>query len=148
MQIEWWHWAVGGIFLVMAELAIPAFVLIWFGLGGLGVAGLLVIAPSMDLTTQLVAWLVMSLALVIYWFRFFKPGQHKTRIGMSDASVVGEVGMLTSGVAPFQRGEVRFQKPMVGSDVWPCISDEKIDSGERVRVLAVEGSLLKVSKKT
>ena len=148
MQIEWWHWAVGGIFLVMAELAIPAFVLIWFGLGGLGVAGLLVIAPSMDLTTQLVAWLVMSLALVIYWFRFFKPGQHKTRIGMSDASVVGETGMLTSGVAPFQRGEVRFQKPMVGSDVWPCISDEKIDSGERVRVLAVEGSLLKVSKKT
>lgn len=147
MQAEWWHWAIGGIILVMAELVIPAFVLIWFGLGGILVAGLLLIAPATGLTMQLLAWLVMSLALVIYWFRFFKPGQHKTRVGMSEASLVGELGVLTREVAPFQRGEVRFQKPMLGSELWPCIADEGIDCGERVRVLAVEGSLLKVGKK-
>lgn len=147
MQLEWWHWAIGGVFLVIAELAIPVFVLIWFGLGALGVAALLFVAPATTLTMQLAAWLVVSLALVIYWFRFFKPGQHKTQVGMSTASVMGEVGLLTRAVAPFQRGEVRFQKPMVGTEVWPCIADEAIESGERVRVLAVEGSLLKVEKK-
>lgn len=148
MHLEWWHWAVGGIFLVMAELAIPFFVLIWFGLGALLVSFLLFLAPSSDLTTQLSAWLLVSLGLVIYWFRIFKPGQHKTRIGMSGPLVVGEVGLLTREVGPFQRGEVRFQKPMVGSEVWPCIADENIAVGERVRVLSIEGSLLKVCKKT
>ncbi len=35
MQLEWWHWAVTGILLILSELAVPAFVLVWFGLGAL-----------------------------------------------------------------------------------------------------------------
>ena len=33
MQLEWWAWIVGGIGLIVAELAIPSFFVIWFGLG-------------------------------------------------------------------------------------------------------------------
>ena len=146
MQPEWWHWAIGGIGLIIAELAVPSFVLIWFGLGGLAVALLLAVMPQIGLTAQLAVWLVVSVSLVVFWFRIFKPGMHKTRIGMSDANVIGEIGLLTRDVAPFQKGEVRFQKPMVGSEIWPCIADAPIAAGERVRVLAVEGSLLKVGK--
>lgn len=146
MEPEWWHWAVGGIALILAELAVPAFVLIWFGLGGLVVALLVAVLPQVGLTAQLAVWLLVSLALVLLWFRLFRPNSHKTRVGMSDVNIVGEVGMLMRGVAPFEKGEVRFQKPMVGTDVWPCIADEAIATGERVKVLAVEGSLLKVGK--
>ncbi len=32
-QLQWWHWIVGGIALVVAELAVPAFYVVWFGLG-------------------------------------------------------------------------------------------------------------------
>jgi membrane protein implicated in regulation of membrane protease activity len=65
---------------------------------------------------------------------------------MSDPAVIGEIGLLARDVAPFERGEVRFQKPMLGTDTWPCIADEAIRSGERVKVVDVEGSLLKVVK--
>lgn len=146
MHPEWWHWAVGGIALILAELAVPAFVLIWFGLGGLVVALLMALMPQLGLTTQLFVWLLISVALVAFWFQIFKPGKHKTRIGMSETSLIGEIGLLTHDVAPFQKGEVHFQKPMLGTDVWPCIADEAIASGGRVKVLAVEGSLLKVGK--
>ena len=94
MELAWWHWAVGGIVLIVAELVVPSFVLIWFGLGALAV----------------------------------------------------EVGMLVRDVAPFEKGEVRFQKPILGADVWECIADEAIRSGERVRVLEVEGSFLKIGR--
>ena len=47
-------------------------------------------------------------------------------VEVPDANVIGEIGLLTREVAPFQNGEVRFQKPMVGSDVWPCMADEAI----------------------
>ena len=146
MHLEWWHWGVAGIVLILAELAVPAFVLVWFGLGGLVVALLVLVFPQFDLTSQLSAWLVVSVAMIVLWFKLFKPNFHKTRVGMSDASLIGEIGLLTREVAPFQKGEVRFQKPMLGADVWPCLADEAIAAGARVKVLTVEGSLLKVGK--
>lgn len=146
MLMEWWQWAVGGLLLILAELAVPAFVLIWFGLGALLVALLLAVLPHLGWTAQLTIWLIGSLAFVALWFKWFKPNRHKTRVGMSEANIIGEIGLLTHEVAAFQKGEVRFQKPMLGSDVWPCIADEQISAGARVRVLAVEGSLLKVGK--
>jgi inner membrane protein len=145
MELAWWHWAVGGIALIVAELAVPAFVLIWFGLGALVVA-LAMALLNLGMTAQLTLWLVVSLALVAGWFKVFKPNMHKTRIGMADANVVGEIGMLVRAVAPFEKGEVRFQKPILGSDVWECLADEVIKSGERVKVLDVEGSFLKVGR--
>ncbi len=145
MELEWWHWAVGGIVLIVSELAVPAFVLIWFGLGALVVA-LAVALSSVGLTAQLTLWLMVSLALVAGWFKVFKPNMHKTHIGMSDANVLGEIGMLVHDVAPFAKGQVRFQKPILGTDVWECIADEAIKSGERVKVLDVEGSFLKVGR--
>ena len=146
MQAEWWHWAVSGIALLLAELAVPAFVLVWFGLGALLVALATALLPELGLTVQLASWLILSLALVVLWFKMFKPSQHKTRIGMSDDYVVGEVGLLTRAVAPFDKGAVRFQKPILGSEAWDCIADEAISAGERVKILAIEGSLLRVAK--
>lgn len=146
MQPEWWHWAVAGLALILAELAVPAFVLIWFGLGALLVALFAAVAPQIGLTAQLTAWLLASVVLTALWFKVFKPGQHKTRIGMADADVLGEIGLLVRDVAPFAKGEVRFQKPILGSDTWPCMADEVIGAGARVKVVAVEGSFLKVDK--
>ena len=145
MQVEWWHWAVGGIVLIVAELVVPSFVLIWFGLGAL-VVPLAVALAAIGFTFQHAPWLIVSLALVAVWFKVFKPNMHKTKVGMADANVVGEIGMLVRAVAPFEKGEVRFQKPLLGDDVWECIADEAIKSGERVRVVAVEGSFLKVGR--
>lgn len=145
MELAWWHWAVGGIALIIAELVVPSFVLIWFGLGALVVA-LAVAIAAIGFTAQLGLWLIVSLVLVAAWFRVFKPNMHRTKIGMADANVIGEVGMLVHDVAPFEKGEVRFQKPILGADVWECIADEIIKSGARVRVVAVEGSFLKVGR--
>jgi membrane protein implicated in regulation of membrane protease activity len=146
VEAEWWHWAVAGLALMLAELAVPAFVLVWFGLGALLVGLALAVAPSLSSTAQLSLWLLASLTLVALWFKVFKRDQHKTRIGMADADVIGEIGLLSKAVAPFEKGEVRFQKPIVGSEVWPCIADQTIAAGERVKVLSVEGSFLKVAR--
>ena len=146
MEPLWWHWAVAGLALILTELAIPAFVLIWFGLGALLVAAILAAIPNIGLTAQLFTWLVVSLILVGAWFRFFKPGFRRTEVGTSHANTMGEVGLLIRDVAPFEKGEVRFQKPLLGSDVWPCIADEALVAGIRVKVLSVEGSILKVGK--
>ena len=146
MQLEWWHWAVLGIALILAELVVPAFVLVWFGLGALLVGAIVFIAPGASLTFQIATWTLASVAMIVLWFKIFKPGFHKTRIGMADANVIGEVGLLIQDVEPYHKGQVRFQKPILGADVWDCIADDPIRSGERIKVLGVEGSLLKVGR--
>ncbi|NMG16060.1 NfeD family protein [Aromatoleum bremense] len=146
MNIEWWQWAVAGIVLILAELAIPSFFVIWFGVAALVMALVVLAAPALTLTTQLALWTALSLAMVALWFRVFKPGFHKTRIGTSAGEVIGEVGLLVGAVAPFQRGRVRFQRPVLGAEEWVCLAESEIPAGERVRVVAVEGSFLKVVK--
>lgn len=146
MQLEWWTWIVGGIALILAELAIPSFFVIWFGLGALLVGLLALLLPGLSLTAQLAIWTFASLAMVVLWFRVFKPGFHKTRIGTSAGEAIGEIGLLVSAVAPFERGRVRFQRPVLGSEEWICVADTAISAGERVKVIAVEGSFLTVGK--
>ncbi len=145
MNPEWWHWIVGGIVLVLAELVIPSFFIVWFGLGAL-LTGLLTLAFDLSVTAQLATWTLASLAMVGLWFRVFKQSFVKTRVGTADGEVIGEIGLLVSAVAPFERGKVRFQRPVLGSEEWVCLADAPIAAGERVKVMAVEGSFLKVSK--
>ena len=145
MQFEWWYWIVGGLVLIVAELAIPSFFVVWFGLGALLVGLTLLVLPDLSGTAQLALWTVASLAMVALWFRVFKPGLHKTRIGLAEGEVLGEIGLLVTAVAPFERGKVRFQRPILGAEEWVCLADSAIAAGERVKVVAVEGSFLKVT---
>lgn len=145
MNPEWWYWIVGGIILILAELVIPSFFIVWFGLGAL-IVGLLTLAFDLSLPAQLATWTLASLAMVWLWFKVFKQSFQKTRAGTADGDVIGEVGLLVGAVAPFQRGKVRFQRPVLGADEWVCMADSPIAAGERVKVISVEGSYLKVGK--
>jgi len=146
MTIEWWHWMVLGVALVLLELAIPAFFVIWFGLGALIVGLTLTVLPATSLPVQLVIWIAASLAFVGFWFKVFKVHVHRTRVGLSKGQFAGEVGLATREIKPFQKGQVRFQKPILGAEVWEAIADDDIASGERVYVLAVEGNILRVGR--
>ena len=142
-MFEWWHWVVLGLCLTIAEMAIPAFFVIWFGIGAVGVGLLLLLAPDLSVATQLLVWAGLSSLLVAAWFRYFRPAT-RTTVGTSAANVVGEVGLLVSDLSPYARGQVRFQKPILGADLWECYADTNLKAGDRVRIAAVEGNFIKV----
>ncbi|OGA40814.1 MAG: hypothetical protein A3G24_28445 [Betaproteobacteria bacterium RIFCSPLOWO2_12_FULL_62_13] len=146
MQFVWWHWIVLGIALMLLELAVPAFFLVWFGLGAVLVGLLLLAFPAISLAYQIIAWTLCSVLFIWLWFKVFKPNIFKTRAGMAKGSLIGEVGLVTQSIRPYEKGEIRLQKPILGEDVWASVADEEIKIGERVRVLEVEGNTLKVCK--
>ncbi|MDR1062480.1 MAG: NfeD family protein [Azoarcus sp.] len=146
MVLEWWVWIIGGIALVLLELAIPSFFVIWFGLGALLVGVLLLIAPDLPVSGQLLLWATASTAMTILWFRYFKRFTNQTRIGTADGDVIGEIGLLVHAVAPFTRGKVRFQRPILGAEEWPCAADAEIETGARVKIVSIEGSFVKVGR--
>ena len=146
MTLEWWHWEIAGLALVLLELAVPAFFVIWFGFGAMLVGLVLLLAPGLALSAQIGVWVLASVAMTVLWFRVFKRSQHKTLVGTATGEVIGEIGLLVSAVAPFERGKVRFQRPVLGAEEWACVAESAIAAGERVRVVSVEGSYVKVAK--
>ena len=142
-MLEWWHWIVIGLGLSIAEMAIPSFFIIWFGIGAIGVGLILLLTPELTVAAQLLIWAVISSILVGIWFRYLRP-RTITAVGTSAANVTGEVGILVSDLSPNSRGQVRFQKPVLGSDLWECYAEQNIKAGERVRIVTVEGSFIKV----
>ena len=146
MEFLWWHWIVFGIVVMLLELAVPAFFLLWFGLSAVVVGILLAIVPGMTFTYQVASWTAFSLLLIWLWFKVFKPQAFKTRAGMARGSLIGEIGLVTKEMRPYEKGQIRFQKPILGDEVWESIADEEIRTGERVKVLEVEGNMLKVRR--
>lgn len=146
MNVVWWHWVVLGIVLTLLELAIPSFFVVWFGVGA-ALTGLVLLAfPLLPLGGQVLVWTLASLAMVWAWFKVFRKDAVRTRVGQSTGQLVGEVGLVTREVRPFQAGEIRFQKPMLGADTWNCRSEVDLKVGERARVLAVEGNIVTVGR--
>ena len=149
IELAWWHWMVIGLGLGLLELFVASFFVIWFGLGALLVGVAMLAIPDMAFSAQILLWTAASVAMTVLWFKVLRKDAGKTRSGQADEAL-GEIGVLVRAVEPLgiesARGEVRFQKPVMGSDVWPCLADEAIAAGERVRVLAVDGQILKVGK--
>lgn len=145
MEIAWWHWIAGGLLLALMEMAVPAFFLIWFGLGALLVGVVMLVVPIPP-SAQLTFWALSSGLMVFLWFRFFK-NPDRTKAGIAKDAFLGETGMIVKEVSELSKGQIRFQKPILGSETWPVIADETIPAGERARIVDVMGQTLKVSRK-
>ena len=144
MNLLWWHWIAGGLLLCLAELFIPTFFILWFGVGAILVGVAMLVLP-LSLTTQIFMWAVFSSAMVVAWFRYFK-NPDMTKAGISKDAFIGETGLITKEVSDMAKGMIRFQKPILGSETWPVIADETIKSGDRAKIVDVIGQTLKVAK--
>ncbi len=145
MQIEWWYWVIAGFCLVGLELIVPSFTIIWFGLGALVVGLLKFLWPAFPLSGQVFLWSVASICFMVIWFRFFKSKSDRTHAGMSKEGIVGETGIIIRGTEDsYGRGTVRFRISVLGADEWTCYSEEVLKIGDSVRVVDIEGQILKV----
>ncbi|WP_313741329.1 NfeD family protein [Pseudomonas sp.] len=144
MDMQWWIWLVFGVALILLELLLPTFFILWFGIGAVLVALTALIAPSLHLDMQVLLWVLFSSVTTLLWFKIFR--RKKPDVRWTADSVIGEVGLLTAAVSEFQKGRVRFQKPILGSEEWTCVADSEIAVGERVRLTAIEGNTARISR--
>ena len=144
MEMQWWIWLVFGLGLIVLELMLPTFFILWFGIGAVLVSLIAYVAPVLQLDMQVLLWVVFSSITTVLWFKVFRKKTPDNR--WTADSVIGEVGMLTASVSEFQKGRVRFQKPVLGNEEWTCVADTQILSGERVRITAIEGNTARVAR--
>ncbi|GAA4084950.1 NfeD family protein [Zhongshania borealis] len=141
-NIAYWHWMVFGILLVVSEIFIPVFVMIWFGASAIAV-GLILSVVEMPLSVQLLFWLGLSIADLVVWFKFIHPKmKNRTLSGMSREQAIGQEGMVIRLGPELEQGTMRFSIPLLGSDEWQFICREPIAVGDRVSVEEISGNTL------
>ena len=144
---EYWHWIVFGIGLMLSEIFIGSFFIVWFGAAAIVVGLLLLPLPNMSGTAQLILWAISSASFALAWFKLIKPlNIDKTKAGLSKEALLGEVGQVLQVPSGDKRGKVRFPAPVLGSDEWLIISHETVSIGDRVSVVDLSGNALIVKK--
>ena len=145
--IEYWHWIVFGIALMLSEIFIGSFFIFWFGAAAVVVGLLILPLPDMSPTAQVIIWAVSSASFALAWFKLVKPlNVDKTKAGLSKESLVGEIGQVLQIPSGDKRGKVRFPAPVLGSDEWLIISHDTVSIGDRVSVIDLSGNALIVKK--
>lgn len=148
ITILWYYWLIIGMLLILGEMLLPSFTLLWFGLAAMLTGLLLLIMPDLSLTIQLLFWAAASIVFTVLWFKLFKPTMtDKTKAGISKEAVTGETGIVIKAPHDEIRGTVRFSMPLLGADEWEFICGQECQVGDRVEVVDVSGNTLVVNLK-
>ncbi|MEX2132163.1 MAG: NfeD family protein [Pseudohongiellaceae bacterium] len=145
--LEFWHWVIFGIALIISEAFLGTFFVFWFGASAIVVGIVLYLVPEMSLAIQVLLWGALSTVAAFGWFKFFKPlSLDRTMAGLSLESLLGETGQVLTPPSGEKRGMLRFPAPVLGSDEWLFMSQDGVVSGDRVNVVEVSGNTLIVKK--
>ncbi len=142
-NLLWWHWVVFGVVLVVAEIVVPLFVIIWFGLAAI-LVGLIDLMFDTTFVVEIALWTLLSVLWLIVWMKFFK-GKSVTDSGQSDFRLKTK-GVVIEHIPAGERGKVRFEVPVLGSSEWHATADETLEVSQHIRIVDINGQLIKVEK--
>ena len=142
IQIEFWHWWIFAIVLLVIESFLPGQIFLWMGLSA-GVVGLVLLAfADFDWEFQLLLFAVLSVASIVAWRVYHRA--HPTKTDKPTLNRRGEqyVGRQYTLEDPIVN---RKGKLHVDDTVWR-IQGEDLPAGTTVTVVDAEGVFLKVEK--
>ena len=134
IQLLAWHWLVLGILLIIGEIFVPSFTILWFGLGAI-VVGLVALAVDLSFSIQVLLWTLSSVGFTVLWFMVFKPrlSSHNSD-ELAQASAIGEAGQV-----------VKLPTPILGEDEWQFTCETSVTLGDRLYIKSINGTVLVVA---
>jgi hypothetical protein len=145
--LQFWHWWVLALILTIVEMVAPGFFLFWIGLAA-AVTGLimLILEKGMGLSLQWQAEFlvfgglaVASVVAAKFYFRRNPIESADATLNRRGEQYVGRVFTIDEAIIN-GIGKVR-----VGDSVWRAVGPD-LPAGERVKVVGVDGTMLKVEK--
>ncbi len=139
-MIQAWHlWLIAGFLLAVAEIMVPGFFLLPFGVAGM-------LTAALSLTGMAVVWqltfFVLGGGLFVFLARkFFVKAEKVTHAEDTKTNIealVGKTAIVTQPISYDQRGYVKVGGEEWGA-VWPTDDGFVFDIGDRVKLVSVDG---------
>jgi membrane protein implicated in regulation of membrane protease activity len=134
-----WIWAIGGLVLLIAEIVAPGFFLVFIGVAAIA-TGLFTLLFDLSLAPQFVLFVIYTALAVMVGKRYYAEPDHADQSFKLNDPSLRLMGKTVTVVDPVDDhgGRVR-----VGDGEWSARGGPAA-TGERVRVIAVEGNCLMV----
>ena len=139
-QLDYWHWWVIGIVLIMLELFVPGAFFLWMGIAAGLVGVVLLAAPEMGWQYQFIIFAIVSVFSIVAWRIYLS--KHPIATDKPTLNRRGEqyVGREFTLAEPVVNG---IGKLKVDDTMWK-IEGKDCDSGTKVRVSQADGAVLKI----
>lgn len=142
-DMTYWHWLVFGLGLIVLEILLPSAIFLWPGIAAIFIGILAFIVPSISATTFILIWAVLSVSFAFGWQMYRKSNPVNTPISSMNKRGTQYVGRhftllkdIINGVGELNVDDTR----------WKIISNFDHSVGTRVKVIAVEGTSLRVEE--
>ena len=140
--LTYWHWWILAVGLIILEMFAPGAFFLWMGIAAAAV-GLVVFAlPSIIWEYQLLLFSFLSVVSIIVWRRYFKVSAEDTDQPNLNRRGEQYVGRLFTLDEPIVNGVGKIR---VDDSTWKIEGDD-CEAGSRVKVVGVEGTLLRVER--
>lgn len=143
-----WGWIAAGLVMVVAELAVPGFVIFFFGLGAILTGALLFVFPEMAQSIQVLVFAVSSVAMLATCRRLmpasFRGRAQKAEGDPDDDEIAGAAATVgEGGIEAGREGKVDFR-----GTLWTARAEggEALAEGTAVTVVRRENLVLVVRK--
>lgn len=139
-NLEFWHWWVFAVVLIILEVFSPGAFFMWMGAAA-GVTGLsLLVAPELSWQMQFVIFAVMSIVAILIGKTFFNRKSANTddpTLSQLENELTGNIYTVEK---PIVNGSGRIQ---VGESTWKAQGPD-CEAGSSVKVVSVQGAVLVV----
>ncbi len=143
MMTAGWLWLYAGAFLMFLELLVPGLVVFFFGLAAATVGlAWFAIGDAFTQTAQLAAFSVLSILYIVLLRRVLKnlfSGRTADANRVMEDEYVGRLAKVTAAIQPPHMGRIEL-----GDAEWSATSDQPLDVGTDVKIVAQQNLTLKV----
>ena len=142
-SLEFWHWLVLGLLLIVAEIFVFGAVLIWLGVAAIIVGIVAFLLPLMLWPAMVLTWAALSIGLIVVWQFYRKRNPAKDNaptINRRGQQIVGRHFTLNKDIVN-GIGELN-----VDDTRWKVVSHHDLTAGTKVKVLSVDGTSLRVEE--
>ena len=106
-------WFIAGVVLIVSEFVVPAFVICFFGVAAILVAGLLWLCPTLPLAAQLLIFGATGVILLFLCRKFlpraFQGNKNTGELDIDGDDVAGADCVCTAAITPQVSGKVEFR---------------------------------------
>ena len=142
MRAEVIAWAVLALLLIAAETLAPGAFMLWMGFAAVAVFVAVLLVPGIPVLAQAAAFVVLSFVTIqVYrkWFRKAARQSDQPLLNRRAAQAIGRVAELDQAIDR-GRGRIRLD------DAFWTVEGPDLPAGTPVRVIAVDGMVLKVQE--
>jgi len=140
-RVDYWHWWVIGVVLVILEVFSPGAFFLWMGIAA-GIVGLLLLlSPELGWQYQLLWFALFSVVSILVWHRYLKSHPIATDQPALNRRAERYIGRVFTLEEPVVNGQGKIR---VDDSQWKISIAMDCEAGTRVKVVGVDGVVLKV----